>query len=221
VPAFDTSAFDTGAFSSSAFDLLPTSASVGGTGAFGLNTARVQEGGRTITIGLSFDTWVAAGATFDAQRQNIIDGLDSDQSEATGWNAVVRDALDVSAVVRTSDTLVTITLEAAPTYDIKSSEVITVTVPASALVISSTEVTATPTFSVEPVQDKAGRIKRTRELVEVDGQFFDSSQVNAIRTAQRLAAEREAERIAEEQAEKQRAALIADLAPNVRESLRL
>lgn len=98
---------------------------------------QIRDGGLTIIITLTADTWVAAGATFDAQRQNIIDGLDSDGSELLGWNNEVRDAELVTAVVRDSDTQVTITLTAAPNYDITASETVTVTVPASALVTSA------------------------------------------------------------------------------------
>jgi hypothetical protein len=112
---------------------------------------QIVAGGRTILITLTDDTWVAAGAAFNAQRQAIIDGLDSAQSEGLGWNAEVRDKEVVGAVVRTSDTLVTITLTAQPGYDITATETIEVTVPASALVTSGIPLTATPTFTVTSV----------------------------------------------------------------------
>jgi len=108
------------------------SVAVTGTAAAGLTESQVVTGGETIILTLTNSTWVAAGATFDAQRQNIIDGLDSDGVEATGWNTLIRDAMDVSAVVRTSDTVVTITLPAAATYDITADETVTVTIPSSA-----------------------------------------------------------------------------------------
>ena len=124
------------------------SAAVTGTVTNNISESDIVSGGRTIIITLTNDTWVAAGATFDAQRQNIINGLDSAQSEATGWNAEVRDNEVVGAVVRTSDTVVTITLSAAAAYDISAQETITVTVPATALVTSGSDITADPTFSV-------------------------------------------------------------------------
>lgn len=108
----------------------------------------VVTGGKTIIITLTGDTWVALGATFDAQRQAIINGLDSAQVEATGWNAEVRDKEVVGAVIRTSDTVVTITLTAQAGYNITAQEVITVTVPASALTLT-VAITATPTFTVD------------------------------------------------------------------------
>lgn len=92
---------------------------------------------RTIIITLTGDTWVATGATFDAQRQNIIDGLDSAQVETLGWNAEVRDKMTVGRVARTSSTVVTITLHSSETsgYKVVADEVITVTIPATALVL--------------------------------------------------------------------------------------
>ena len=86
---------------------------------------------------------------FDQQRQAIIDGLTSAQSEATGWNAKVRDiALQPSDVVRTSDTVVTISLPAVADYDISAGETITATIPAAALT-GAAELVAAPTFTVD------------------------------------------------------------------------
>jgi hypothetical protein len=124
---------------------------ISGTISAGASETDIVAGGKTIIITLASDTWVAAGASFDAQRQNIINGLDSAQSEANGWDAVVKAGEVVSAVVRTSDTVVTITLSAFATYDITANETITVTVPQTALVLSPGAVIATPTFTVTAV----------------------------------------------------------------------
>ena len=102
----------------------------------------------TLVITLTDDTWVAAGSSFDAERQNIINGLDSVQVEATGWEAVVKAGLVVTNVVRTSDTVVTITLPTFASYDITATETITTTVPASALVVSGSALVASPTFDI-------------------------------------------------------------------------
>lgn len=110
--------------------------------------ADIVAGGETTILTLTDDTWVAAGATFNAQRQAIINGCTSAQSETTGWNNEVRDNEVVTAVVRTSDTVVTITWTAAASYDITANETITATVPATALVTSVSAVVATPTFTV-------------------------------------------------------------------------
>ena len=111
----------------------------------------ITAGGGVITLTLAGDTWVTVGATFDAQRQNIIDGLDSAQSEGTGWDAVVKANEVVTAVVRMSNTVVRITLTAHATYDITATETITATVPATALTTSASAVDASPTFTVVSV----------------------------------------------------------------------
>ena len=123
---------------------------VTGTATASITEADVVTGGKTIIITLTGDTWVASGATFDAQRQNIINGIDSAQSEGTGWDAVVKAGLAVTTVVRTSDTVVTITLSAFASYNITAQETITVTVPASALT-SGVVINAIPTFTVSTV----------------------------------------------------------------------
>lgn len=115
-----------------------------------MTEADVVAGGKTIIVTLTGNTWKAAGAPFDFQRQNIIDGLDSDGSEAHGWDAEVKAKQGVAGVVRTSDTVVTITLDAEAAYDITAEETITVTVPASVLA-SGGSLVATPTFAVTPV----------------------------------------------------------------------
>jgi hypothetical protein len=98
---------------------------------------------------------------FDDERQNIIQGIESDITGVQapiGWNQVVKDDLPNAQVIRTSDTVVTITLTGFPnvppppasTYDGNGfTETITVTVPASALTISG-PLTALPTFTVIP-----------------------------------------------------------------------
>ena len=111
----------------------------------------IVAGGKTIIITLANDTWVAAGATFNAQRQAIINGLTSAQSETAGWNSVVRASQGVAGVVRTNSTTVTITLDAESTYNITANETITVTVPSAALVTSLVAVVASPTFTISAV----------------------------------------------------------------------
>ena len=126
------------------------SAAITGTAQPSITEADVVTGGKTIIITLTGDTWVASGATFDGQRDEIIAGLDSAQSEATGWDAVVKAGQTVGGVARTSDTVVTVTLDAFATYDITATETITVTVPGTA-VTGASPITATPTFTVTAV----------------------------------------------------------------------
>lgn len=107
----------------------------------------IRTGGKTIILTLTADTFVAAGATFDAQRQAIINGIDSGQAEAAGWDAIVKAGLAVTTVVRTSDTVCTITLSAFAAFQITATETITATIPAAALTLAGALV-ASPTFTV-------------------------------------------------------------------------
>ena len=125
------------------------SAAITGTATATIDEADIVTGGNTIIITLTNDKWIAAGAaSFDLQRDEIIQGLDSAQSEALGWNLQVRDTEVVTAVVRTSDTVVTITLSPSPLYNITAQETITVTVPSTALV-NAVAAVAAPTFTVD------------------------------------------------------------------------
>ncbi len=143
---------------------IPT-ASVGG--ATALTEPLIVSGGQVITITLSNDTWVAAGSAFDQVRQIILNGMTSAQSEITGWNKEVRDKQPVTAVVRTSNTLATITLSAAAAYDITVAETIPVTVPDEALVTSLLPIVATPTIIV--TADVAIQKQHTLSFSSVSG----------------------------------------------------
>ena len=125
---------------------LDVSVTISGTTAFTETTVRA--GGQSIIITLNNDTWVAAGTPFNQQRQNILNGITAAQSEIAGWNREVRDKESIVSVVRTSDTVVTVTLSAAPDYDITVAEVITVTVPDEALTTSTVSIIGIPTIGV-------------------------------------------------------------------------
>lgn len=131
-------------------------AMLSGSSGSNLTEAEIVAGGETIILTLTNATWVAAGATFDAQRQNIIDGMTSGGVEAAGWNAEVRDKEVVGAVVRTSDTVVTITLTAQALYDVTTSEVVTITIPGTAL-STGDAVVASPTL-VAGIQPSTGEM---------------------------------------------------------------
>ena len=126
----------------------PATAALSGTITPASTEAQIVAGGRTLLITLSNDTWVASGAAFNGARQAIIDGITSAQVEVTGWNNEVRDSLPVGQVIRTSDTVVTVTFVPETGYNIVDFEEITVTVPASAILGSVTPVVATPTFVI-------------------------------------------------------------------------
>jgi hypothetical protein len=126
-----------------------TSATLTGT-ISGSNEGDIVTGGKTIILTLTGDTWIAAGTGpigSTANTQALIDGIDSAQAEATGWDAVVKAGLSTSAVVRTSSTVATITLPAFATYDITATETITATIPAAVLTLAA-PIVAAPTFTV-------------------------------------------------------------------------
>ena len=126
--------------------LTPT-ATVSGTTTPSATEPELVSGGRTIVITLSVDTWDPTIGQDNAKTTALINGIDSAQSEASGWDAVVKANMDFNDVVRTSDTVVTITLGAEPTYNITADETITVTVPATA-VAGGSAIAATPTFDI-------------------------------------------------------------------------
>jgi hypothetical protein len=106
----------------------------------------------TITLTLAGTTWITVGGSpnFNDKRQAIIDGLDSAQIEKLGWNNEIRDKLNVANVVRTSDTVVTITLDATDvaSYKIVADETIIFTLPIEAIVAVSPEPTVSPTIAI-------------------------------------------------------------------------
>jgi len=112
--------------------------------------ADIIAGGKTIVITLTGDTWQPAGTLFDAQRQAIIDGLVSDGAETAGWNNEVKAKEVITSVVRTSDTVLTITLSPEALYNITTQETITTTVPSSSLVTSAVNVIGDITFTITP-----------------------------------------------------------------------
>ena len=107
--------------------------------------SEIVAGGETLIITLTNDTWVATVGDNNAITDALIAGLVSAQVETAGWNAEVRDNMTFAEVVRTSDTVVTITLAAEALYAITADETIEVTVPAIATT-GTNVIVATPTF---------------------------------------------------------------------------
>ncbi|MCP4091521.1 MAG: hypothetical protein GY746_17295, partial [Gammaproteobacteria bacterium] len=78
----------------------------------------IVTGGKTIILTLTGDTWVATVGADNAITDALIAGIDSAQSEGTGWDAEVKGNMVFGDVTRTSDTVVTIILAAEASYDI-------------------------------------------------------------------------------------------------------
>lgn len=136
-------------------------ATITGTATSGITESGIVSGGLTIIVTLLNDFWVQPGTGpigSTANTQALIDAIDSDLSEATGWDAVVKTALvPATHVVRTSDTVCTITLPAVATYNITATETITVSIPAAVL-YGGLALTGSPTFTVSPTS--VDRIQR-------------------------------------------------------------
>ena len=155
-------------------------------GALAERAERLSTGGTDASIAHASEIRTAAGATgaftwtqtaaasgsyayalqpavttpFADARAAIISGIDSAQAEGAGWDAKVKPNIPVGNVVRTSNTVITITLQAQADYDITAQETITATVPASALVGNSA-VVATPTFTIDPAAGSIGAASGT------------------------------------------------------------
>ena len=108
--------------------------------------ADIVSGGRTLVLSLSGDTWIAADGT-DGTNPNdylvatanaLISGLahvsgDDDVADLIAALQADTTATDNDAVIRTSPTVLTITVPATAGYAIGTDEVISMTVPASML----------------------------------------------------------------------------------------
>jgi len=137
----------------------PTTAAITGTATASIDESDIVTGSKTIIITLTNDTWLAAGTGpigTTAQTNLILAGIDSAQSETAGWDAEVKANFVAGDLVRTSETVATITIGAEALYDITAAETITVTIPAAVLANSSVDVVATPTITVDTFDFCAG-----------------------------------------------------------------
>src|SRR3990167_483696 len=110
----------------------------------------IRNGGHTIIITLTGDTWVATVGADNAITTALIAGITADGDERFGWNLVVRANMVFGDVVRTSATVVTVTLGTEPTFSISEGETITITIPATALT-AAVVIIAEPAFDIIPV----------------------------------------------------------------------
>jgi hypothetical protein len=154
---------------------IPPTIALSGSMTSGLYESEIVTGGQTLILTVTGGAWVTAGGTFDAQRQNILNGITSAQGEANGWNNV-RGGLAVTDVVRTSGTVVTVTLDALATYSVTANETLTVAVPGGALNSGST-VVATPTVTIlegtAPVFSINGNQPAAYSVIQTDYTFND------------------------------------------------
>ncbi|HTG26043.1 MAG TPA: WD40 repeat domain-containing protein [Reyranella sp.] len=120
-----------------------------------LRDSTIPIGTRLLIFTLTGATFPAAGAAFDAERANILNGVSSDRSDPHGFLAEVLPYLlaNLSCLVRTSGTVATLTFpgsngySGAHAYEIPASETLTWVVPASSN-SSGAPITCTPTRTI-------------------------------------------------------------------------
>ena len=119
-------------------DDRPTIALTGTAITDGVAEAEIVSGSETLILTLTGGVWPDEGDDFNGIRQSIIDGMDSAQAEAGGWDAKVKAVAAETIVERTSATVVTITLPATGDYAITADETITITIPANIVTADGT-----------------------------------------------------------------------------------
>ncbi len=119
-----------------------------GTALDSIVAADIVAGGKTIIFTVAGDQWVATLGDDNQITTDFLAAIDSAQSEATGWDAEVRDNLAYTDLIRDNNTQCTLVLPASASYDITATETITATPPASSLLASSSPIVASPTFAV-------------------------------------------------------------------------
>ena len=102
-------------------------------------------GGETLILTLTNGEWDLLLGGDNALTTALIAGITGDDAGATGWDEEV--AILHGTVVRTSDTVVTITLPASAAYAILVDEDISVVVPASVVPIADVAL-AVKTFTI-------------------------------------------------------------------------
>lgn len=140
--------------------------------------ADIRKGGKTIIVTLvnppGNDTWHSGIATQTDRRQALFSALAAAGGEAAKWNGDVIDALKASAtIVRTSGTVVTITLPAVTTYNITANQSVQLSnIPALCLTSNNNFTPSSPAgFTVTPAGSSAaitGTIVGTTTLPTAD-----------------------------------------------------
>jgi len=150
------------------------SALLTGTATASITESDIVTGGKTIILTLTGDTWVATVGDDNAITDALITGIDSAQSEGTGWDAEVKANMVFGDVTRTSDTVVTIILAAEAAYDVTAQETITATIPATALTAAG-EVVASPTFTIDTVAGGGGAIMNQLQSGNLGADLFNGT----------------------------------------------
>jgi len=124
-----------------------------GTSSSPASEANIVSGGNTMIYTLTNDTWVYDIATNSAKYNLLFDNLaltSGGTGEDSQWTAVITALKSAGSIVRTSDTVVTITLPSVSTYHITAAQIITPAIPLS-LVGSGVSPVLSSSFTIYPV----------------------------------------------------------------------
>lgn len=143
-----------------AFTISPVntqSAKLSGSAVSGVTEADIAAGGKTIVITLTGDVWALDVATDSTKRNNLLDRLTATgtNSDETKWTAALG-SFKTSAnsnstvVVRSSDTVVTITLPAYTGFELSGDLIVSLNIPKEVLTTASTSIT-TSSFTVSAI----------------------------------------------------------------------
>jgi hypothetical protein len=127
---------------------------LGGTVTGSLTENNMLRGGDNIQLTAVGATWLPAGSAFDNSRQSLLDGLTSSLTTVQGWNSRAKAQLSPANVVRSSNTVVTITLPAIDGYYILAPDNVTAVITGSILSDSGSNLIAAPTFSIGMMPNK-------------------------------------------------------------------
>lgn len=117
--------------------VLPTIAVTGTAIAGGVTEAQIVTGGETLILTLTNGTW-AATTPFNALRASLLTAITGDQpSAAGGWLLAVAPNYVVTNVVRTSNTICTVTTPASADYSIATDETIRIAIPGGMVIYSN------------------------------------------------------------------------------------
>ncbi|MCL6639568.1 MAG: hypothetical protein K6T80_07835, partial [Firmicutes bacterium] len=122
----------------------------------------IVAGGKTVIITLAGGTWAADAASSATKRNALIDGFAA-SSDLAAWN-LVKAALKANpgSVVRSSDTVMTITLPPVPAYEIIADQTVQLTIPKALLGQLSVDVpVATPLTVTIPVYNVRGTLEES------------------------------------------------------------
>lgn len=113
------------------------------------NEAEIIGGGKNLTVTLTNDTWAADISSAKDKREALFAGLTA-SNQTSEWTKVVNALKDAGAgaIAKNSDTVITITLPPVADYSITNRQTITLTIPQSALTLTSADVQAVPCLTI-------------------------------------------------------------------------